>query len=279
MGLTDGLWGRGLAVGGAGLAVAGAAGSVAWAMQRKLIYYPDDAAVPAAHSVLPTAEEIRLNTDDGLTLDAWHVSPVPGSQPRGITVLIAHGNAGNRADRAPLAEALAREGIASLLLDYRGYGGNPGSPSEEGLALDARAAYWYLRRERSVPAERLIYFGESLGCGVMASLALRYPPAGLVLRSPFTDLASIGRVHYPYLPHGLLRDRFRVLDAVKRITVPTVVAYGTADEIIPASMSAEVADAARNLHSRVVLPGAGHNDVEMLVGATLIDAITGLLPE
>ena len=109
-----------------------------------------------------------------------------------------------------LAERLSRRGLAVLLMDYRGYGGNPGSPSEEGLAADADAAAEALE-ELGYPAERTIYFGESLGTGVVAALQAKRPPAGVVLRSPFTELADVGAHHYPWLPvRTLLRDQFPV---------------------------------------------------------------------
>ena len=110
-------------------------------------------------------------------------SSAPGSarrRPRGtrrMAVLVAPGNGGNRAGRAGLAEELSRRGLAVLLMDYRGYGGNPGSPSEEGLAADAVAAIEALA-ELGYPPERTIYFGESLGSGVVAALQARRPPAG-----------------------------------------------------------------------------------------------------
>lgn len=274
---SGGLWRRGFAFGGVGLAVAG---SAAWRLQRKLIYYPDDFTVPAASRVISRAEDVQFTTDDRLTLRAWYVPPSREVKSRNVTVLMAHGNAGNRADRAPFADELSRRGIATLLLDYRGYGGNPGEPSEQGLSLDARAAYWYLRKNRGVEPERMIYFGESLGCGVVAELALRYPPGGLVLRSPFTDLVEIGKLHYPHLPvQWVLRDRFRVLEAVKKITVPTVVAYGTADEIVPAEFSARVANAARNLNAMVELPGVSHNDPSILLSPEILDAVEALIPD
>jgi pimeloyl-ACP methyl ester carboxylesterase len=123
-----------------------------------------------------------------LALGAWHLSPTGAD--RGITVLVTPGNAGSRALRAPLARRLAAVGFAVLLLDYRGYGGNPGRPSENGLITDARAARAYLV-EHGVPAQRLIYFGESLGAAVATRLAVEQPPGGLVLRSPFTDAALL----------------------------------------------------------------------------------------
>ncbi|MGH3924238.1 MAG: alpha/beta hydrolase, partial [Pseudonocardiaceae bacterium] len=115
---------------------------LAWSLQRRLIYLPDRAAPPPAASVLPGARDVVLRTDDGLELGAWYVPP--SGPDRHVAVLVAPGNAGNRAYRAPLAARLSAEGLAVLLVDYRGYGGNPGSPSEDGLARDVRAAHRYL---------------------------------------------------------------------------------------------------------------------------------------
>jgi alpha-beta hydrolase superfamily lysophospholipase len=84
-----------------------------------------------------------------------------------------------------LARALARAGLAVLLFDYRGYGGNPGRPSEQGLACDVRAARRFLVEEAEVAPARLLYYGESLGAAVVTERATEHPPAGLVLRSPF----------------------------------------------------------------------------------------------
>lgn len=246
-----------------------------WALQRKLIYFPDAAPVPSALQLFTRAEDVTLTTSDGLELGAWYVPPVGAS--REVTVLVANGNAGNRADRALLASDLADAGFATLLFDYRGYGGNPGEPSEKGLALDVRAAYRHLVDDRRVPRERLLYFGESLGTGVVTELATEHPPAGMLLRSPFVDLASLGARHYPFLPvRLLLRDRFPVAESVARVDVPTTVVYGTADTIVPPDHSERVADAARGPVERVALPGVGHNDAVMFGGATIVDATVAL---
>ena len=160
-------------------------------------------------------------------------------------MLVANGNGGHRGLRAPLARALPEAGLAVLLFDYRGYGGNPGSPTEEGLARDVRAARAFLVEEAGVPPDRLLYFGESLGAAVVTELATEHPPAGLVLRSPFVDLAAVAAVHYPFLPvRALLRDRFPVAEQVARVDVPTTVVYGSADSIVPPSQSRAVAAAA-----------------------------------
>jgi fermentation-respiration switch protein FrsA (DUF1100 family) len=191
------------------------------------------------------------------------------------TTAVAPGNGGSRADRAGLAEELRRRGLAVLLMDYRGYGGNPGSPSEDGLALDAMAAVQALE-DLGYPADRTIYFGESLGTGVVAALQARPPPAGMVLRSPFTELADVGAWHYPWLPvRLLLRDRFPVASHLASSDVPVTVVYGDRDSVVPTQLSARVADEARVLAERVVIAGAGHNDAVMF-GSRVAEAVARL---
>ena len=245
-----------------------------WGLQRRLVYFPDPGPVPAAAAVLPGARDVVLETSDGLRLGAWFV---PGRDAAAPAVLVANGNGGHRGLRAPLAAALAGRGLAVLLFDYRGYGGNPGSPSEEGLARDVRAARAHLLEEAGVPPDRLLYLGESLGAAVVTELATEHPPAGLVLRSPFVDLAAVGAAHYPFLPvRALLRDRYPVAERVAAIRVPTTVVLGGADSIVPPAQSRAVAAAAAGLHRLVEVPGADHNDRVLLDGDALVDAVVEL---
>jgi pimeloyl-ACP methyl ester carboxylesterase len=237
-------------------------GAMVWSLQRQLIYFPDSTPVPAAADVIPGARDVTLHTADGLELGAWFV-PAAGPADTGMVVLVAPGNGGNRAGRAGLAEELSRRGLAVLLMDYRGYGGNPGAPSEDVLADDADAAVTALTN-LGYPAQRTLYFGESLGCGVVAALQARHPPAGIVLRSPFTDLADVAAHHYPWLPvRTLLRDRFPVLEHLATSDVPVTVIYGDRDSVVPTVLSARVADHAPALAERVVLTDADHNDPVM----------------
>jgi fermentation-respiration switch protein FrsA (DUF1100 family) len=242
-----------------------------WLGQRRLIYFPDRA---APHPD-PRVRDAALHTSDGLELAAWLVPATRGD--RRLAVLVAPGNAGNRGDRLVLATALADAGFTVLLLDYRGYGGNPGSPSEAGLARDVRAGRAYLTGSAGYPPDRIIYFGESLGAAVVAELATEHPPGGLLLRSPFVDLATAGREHYPWLPVRLmLRDRFPVASHVARVPVPTTVIYGTADSVIPPRQSRTVADRAAGPVRVVVVDGADHNDPALADGRPVIDAVIDL---
>jgi uncharacterized protein len=246
--------------------------SVAWGFQRSLIYFPSPQLGPRP----PGAQEATFTTSDGLELDGWFF-PAEGAEGRAI--LVCNGNAGNRSHRVLLAEALRDRGWAVLLYDYRGYGGNPGRPSEQGLAKDARAAISWLADREDVDADRIAYVGESLGAGVAARLAAERPPAALVLRSPFTSLVDLGRVHYPFLPVGLLlRDRFPVVDHVRSYEGPVLVIWGEGDTIVPPDQSLAVAQAAPR-SSHVVIAGADHNDTALLDGEEFVEAVVGFLAE
>ena len=244
--------------------------ALVWALQRRLVYLPGGPPTVSASAVLAGAWQVELHTDDGLTLQAWH-APATG-HARNATVMVLPGNAGSRADRVPLARAVAARGFDVVLLDYRGYGGNPGRPTEEGLAADARAAHRYLVDERGVDPERVLLWGESLGAAVAVRLARERTVGGLVLRSPFTSLADVAAVHYPFLPvRLLLRDRFPVREQVAGVGVPVVVVAGGADEVVPRGQSLAVADAAGA--TVVEVAGARHNDPELSHGPAVVDAV------
>jgi hypothetical protein len=247
-----------------------------WAGQRAFIYFPMSNVPSPAAAGLPHAQVVTFDTVDGLTLEGWFVPPVrPGS---GHTLMVFNGNAGHRGDRAYLAAQLSARGIAVFLVDYRGYGGNPGLPSEEGLARDARAALAYVGRRYDVDLSRIAFFGESLGAAVAVRLALEYPPAALILRSPFSSLTAIGQHHYPFLPvRWLLRDRYPSIDRIAHVTCPVLVMVGDEDRVIPPADSALLYDAARHPKRLVTIAGADHNDEELLAGPVLIRSITDLL--
>lgn len=244
--------------------VLGMAVGVLVSLQRQLIYFPDSRPVPPAAEAIPGARDVTLHTADGLELGAWFLpARAEANEDAHLAGLVAPGNGGNRSDRASLGIELSRRGLAVLLMDYRGYGGNPGKPSEDGLANDADAAVQALE-QLGYPPRRTIYYGESLGGGVVAALSARQEPAGIVLRSPFTDLADVGAHHYPWLPVRLvLQDRFPVTAYLRNSDVPVTVIYGDRDTVVPTRQSAQVADEARSLAERVVIPGADHNDAVM----------------
>jgi hypothetical protein len=247
-----------------------------WAGQRRLIYFPD-ANVPDPGAVgLTLVEPVSIPGEDGGTLRGWYL-PSP-ARPASFTVIVFNGNAGNRAYRARLGSALRRLGCSVLLFDYRGFGGNAGTPTQQGLAADARAVRAYLLARPDVHAGGLVYFGESLGAAVATALATEHAPAALILRSPFTSMVEVGRFHYPVLPvRWLLRDRFASIDSIAAVRSPLLIIAGDRDSIVPLEQSRRLYDTAVTRKEMLVVQGADHNDAALLHGEQMIEAISAFL--
>jgi fermentation-respiration switch protein FrsA (DUF1100 family) len=258
------------------LAVALVVVGLIWIGQRRLIYFPDPTLPTPAQAGLTAVEAVEIPVEDGGILHGWFL---PGPrQPVPFTVVVFNGNAGNRAYRAPLAASLRSRGLSVLLFDYRGYGDSPGRPTQQGLEADARAVRAYVIRRTDVQADRVVYFGESLGSAVATILAAEHPPAALVLRSPFTSLADVGRIHYPILPvRWLLADRFASIDVIADVRSPVLVVAGDRVWIVPRELSQQLFDKAREPKELVIVPGADHNDLELLTGELMIGAMLKFL--
>jgi uncharacterized protein len=253
--------------------------AIMYVTQRGSLYFPwpDAAAEPP-----PGVEAMELTTDDGLRLGAWFVPAAGEGTEPGPAVLVCNGNAGYREHRLALAEALAARGYHVLLFDYRGYAGNPGSPSEAGLRTDARAAARALADRPEVDPERVAYFGESLGASVCGGLASELPPAALILRSPFPSTVEIGRHHYPYLPvvEPLVWDRYPLARLLADdVRAPLLVVVGERDEIVPPHLSRRVYDAAAEPKRFVEVPAAHHNDEALLAGTEFLGELSAFLDE
>lgn len=230
--------------------------------QRQLMYHPGGIAGQPADVGLETAREVHVATADGLTLLSWFLAPAP-DRP---IVLYFHGNAGTIADRAYKARLFADRGFGVMLAEYRGYGGNPGRPTEAGLDADAQANLAWLADQGYGPAKIVIY-GESLGTGVAVQAAHHLAQAGtavrgLVLEAPFTTMADAAGVHYPWLPTGLLtRDRYASSAKIAAVQCPVLVIHGSADRVVPQDQGRQLFALAAAPKTAAWLPGAGHGDV------------------
>jgi hypothetical protein len=220
-----------------------------WAGQERLIFLPDPRPLVAPEGW----RRETLRTSDGLDLAFL----VAAGRDRAPVVLHFHGNGGNAADRAGLGGVLNRAGHGVVLAEYRGYGGNPGSPGEEGLARDAAATLAWTRAR--FPGAPIVLWGESLGTGVVTRLAEgRTDIAAIVLESPFTSVADMARRSYPFLPTGLLlRHPFESLSRLPGIAAPILVVASERDGITPVDHARRMAEGARN--GRILVePGGAH---------------------
>ena len=243
----------------------------AFVLQRRLQYFPDAAAVP----VPPGARwrgltPVTLRAADGVRLEAFFW---PG--PRDTVLLLLHGNAGHRGHRLAWMADLHDLGWPVFLLDYRGYGGSEGSPSERGLGLDAEAAVDWLASKGHL---RVVYLGSSIGCGVATHLAARRPPVGMILQSGAVSLLPVAQHAYPFLPLGLLmQDAFDVSADAAQVVCPSLSIHGELDELIPSEHGRALHDALGGDKAWFVVEGAGHNDVVERGGRAYLERIHAFL--
>jgi fermentation-respiration switch protein FrsA (DUF1100 family) len=234
---------------------------------ERLIFQPDRHLPPPP----PGVEERWIHTADGVRLHAWYA----GGAPSAPTLIWSHGNGGNIAGRADVLLALVAHGLNVLAYDYRGYGKSDGWPTEEGVYLDAQAAYDSERRRGTLP-QRLVAFGESLGGAVCIQLACTRPCAAIVVVSTFTTMRDVARAHFG--PLGLLGgDRFNSRSRLAQLSVPLFVAHGDRDEIVPFALGKQLFNAAQQPKRFFRAEGAQHNDVFAAPG--LIEAIAAFTHE
>ncbi|MFQ5773062.1 MAG: alpha/beta hydrolase [Kiloniellaceae bacterium] len=239
---------------GAYLLLAGAV----FLMQRTLLYPGAKEAPDIAQAGVPGLQEVSTETADGLRLTHWYRPPV---EPDGPVVVVFHGNAGHLGDRVPKLAALMRAGFGALFAGYRGYGGNPGRPTEEDLTADARLLLDWLAGQ-GVGPERTVLFGESLGTGIAVKMAAERPTAALILEAPYTSIAELAQLHYWYLPaRWLLLDKWNSLDRVGRIAAPLLVLHGARDRTVPLRYGRRLFEAAPEPKEFMVLEQGAHADL------------------
>lgn len=237
----------------------GAPCSVHAMLEDQFLYFPttDIYITPAAAHL--DYRDVSFSASDGTRLHGWFLK----GEPDRPLVLFCHGNAGNIADRLEMLRFLHELGVSVFIFDYRGYGLSAGTPSEEGTYADGRGALAWLAQQ-GWPPERIIYLGRSLGAGVALQLALEQPPAGLVLETPFTSVAAMGRYHYPVLfrvAGWLLDARYDNLAKIDKLQAPLLIVQGTADDIVPPQMAQKLAQQAPEPTQLTLIQGAGHNDL------------------
>lgn len=211
-------------------------------MQRSLLFVPNRQRPDLAEAGLaPPMRAVELVTADGLRLLAWYQPPTGNP---GALLLYLHGNAGHIGHRGDRVRPYLDAGFGVLLPEYRGYGGNPGQPSEAGFYSDARAALDFLAQQ-GVTDKRVVLYGESLGTGVAVQMALERECAALVLEAPYTSVAAVAQSRYWMFPvRRLVLDKFDSLSKIGRVRCPVFVMHGERDRIIPIRYGQELFQAA-----------------------------------
>lgn len=201
-----------------------------YAFQRQMVFHPTKSIYTTPGDLGINYEDVELETEDGLRLHGWFL-PDNGVDR---TILLFHGNAGNNADRVYFLDNLKKLNTNILIIDYRGYGRSEGTPDEQGIYADGRAAWTYLTEEREIDPSKIILFGRSLGGAVATKLATEYEPGALVLEATFTSGADLGADIYPWLPvRMMIKYDFSNAERIRNISVPVLIAHSRDDRVVP----------------------------------------------
>jgi len=227
-----------------------AALAILFVFQDRFIFpAPQERHAPAAGF-----EAAEITTADGLRLEVHWRAPEEGRP----TIIWFHGNAGSSAASANETRTLAREGYGLLLASYRGYGGNPGSPSEQGFYEDGRAAMGFLRAQGVAPNDTIIA-SNSIGSGTAVQMASEYDHAALVMVAPFSSLRDVAAQAMPVFPvRLLLRRRFENAEKLPAIESPVLILHGDADRVVPFELGQRLSRANPNV-TFIPFSGAGHD--------------------
>ena len=246
------------------------------ALENSLIYrpsqYPRGTWSPPGLKV----DDAHFTSADGTKLHGWYALH---PHPRAV-VLFAHGNAGNLSGRWPVVRLLnERLGVSVLAFDYRGYGRSEGTPNEQGILADARAARDWLARREGIAPQDVVLLGRSLGGGVMVDLAARDGARGLVLESTFTSIPDVAAKKLPWLPIGwMMHNRLDSLSKISRYQGPLLQSHGAADKLIPIKNGRRLHSAAAGRKRFVAIPDAGHNWVWTPEYVAALDEFLSSLP-
>ncbi|MFY9287036.1 MAG: alpha/beta hydrolase [Alphaproteobacteria bacterium] len=243
-------------------------------MQKKLMYFPDPTRFVPNEWALRELEPLQAKTEDGLTITSWYH---PAQSRNKFTILFFQGNAGHLGYRNYKVRPWLDAGYGVLMVGYRGFG-NAGSPSEEGLYMDAQAAIEALHKI-GVPYKAMIFYGESMGTGVATQMATEYNASALILESPYTSVPDVGSDRYPMVPvKFLLRDQYNSIDKVKDVHMPLLLLHGELDQVVPVKFGKKLFEAANEPKQAEYVSDSGHNDVYTLKVQQVILTFLGKLP-
>ncbi|HPF79044.1 MAG TPA: alpha/beta hydrolase [Alphaproteobacteria bacterium] len=229
-----------------------------YVVQRSMIYFPPAHKSDITPYIHQGVFETTVETADGLTLSAWMQNPEEDKE----IIVFFHGNASSLENTIYKAAPYSNAGYGFLLVNYRGYEGQGGQPSEQGFYADARA--WIKKLgDLGIAQEKIILYGESIGTGVAVQMAKEFPLVkAMILESPYTSLPDVAAKTYFFIPvHLLMKDKFDSLSKIAGIHVPLFVIQGLRDNIVPPSLGQKLFAAANDPKEILQLDQYTHNNM------------------
>lgn len=218
---------------------------------------------------------LRIDAGGGDTVAGWLTPGRPGAG----AVLLLHGLRADRRQMQGRAQALQRQGYATLLIDLPAHGESSGTRIGFGLHEGAavRASLRHLRQ--ALAGEKVAVIGVSLGAAAYVLAGAKPAADAVVLESMYADIddallsrlrlhaGAVGVAAAPLLRAqlplwlGISADQLRPVDRLASLRAPLLIVAGSADRhTTPA--------ASRRLHAAAAAPkdlwwveGAGHVDL------------------
>ena len=254
--------------------------------KNALLFHPSTVvdATPADYGL--AYEAVRFGGQDDTLLHGWYI-PGPGE----IVFIWFHGNAGNIRTRLEHVRLMHDQvGGSHLLFDYQGFGLSQGSPSIHGILADGRAAARLIQERGWAQGKRVVFFGESLGCAVVISLAVALgaaapgegiapraiTPDRIILEAPFYSLHAMGRIVLPPLAF-IVKDNLNSARLITQLTVPVLIIHGKQDETVPFQQGRELYNAAPQPKRFYAVSGGGHSGLYEVGGQRYFQTIQGFV--
>lgn len=245
-------------------------------LERELVYLPQHKLHQTPRDVGLPYQEVDVPTADGLRLRSWLIAPDEASYTSRPWLMYFHGNSSNISEFLSYQQQVFALGYNIMMVEYRGFLGNEGTPHEAGLYLDARANYDYLRNI-GVPAEQIVLHGMSLGTGVATDLASKVDIAALILEAPYTSIPATARFRFNKgLGDWLFQNHFRSIDKIATIDAPLLIIHAQDDRIVPFFMGQELFAKALEPKDFLTITG-GHNALANGLPEDVHDSVTRFL--
>lgn len=235
--------------------------------QRTALYHPTDFVPDPARYGVGDMSARRIETPDGAKLLAWWKPPTEATRP---TIVYFHGNAGHLGNRGRQARFFLDAGYGMLLVSWRYNAGAGGSPSEDGLLADGRAALAFVAAQ-GVDPDHIVLYGESLGTGVAVAMAAETDVAGLVLLYAYSSIADVAQDLFWFAPaRWLVHDEFDSMARIAVVRAPILILHGDRDSIIPVKFARRLFDAAPEPKEARFFPDGTHANLYRLGAGDLV---------
>ena len=214
---------------------------VLYYQQPGMLFYPLTRLDAAPSDWGLAYEDVYLTTPDNIKIHGWYVPKKSAKQ----VVLFFHGNGGNIAHRGDSLKIFHQLGVSTLIIDYRGYGRSEGKPDEQGMYLDARAAWDYLTGSQGFQPQDVIIFGRSIGGAVATQLASQVKPRALILESTFSSVEDMASIYMPGISRLIyMRYQFDTAARISQVKAPLLLMHSQDDDVIPYILGLKVFEAA-----------------------------------